>query len=529
MNNSQFLEKFKKNRSRTDNSLFNFLSGVFGQFLTIVLQFVVRTVFIHTLGKSYLGINGLFSNLLSMLSLAEFGVGSAILYKLYSPIASNDTGRITTLIHFYKSAYRVIGLAVMCLGLLLIPFLPVLIKDYDKLAGLNINAAIIFCLYLSRTVSSYLFFSYKSAIINANQKEYLLNIISYFFTIGLAVVQIISLLLFSNFELYILLSTLEVILRNLYSARLAEKMYPYINDKPEKTLSKREIKDIFKDCAALFLYKINGVVLKATDNIVLSFFMGLEMVGMYSNYYVLYTAIDTVFIKVYNAVTHSLGNLHTYKQRDHEYEIFRVVNLVTAILGGTAGIGVAVCADELLTIWIGKEWVLAQPFSILMGIEIYTLAMRQALSKYRTTMGLFQQAKYRPIAGMLINLVVSVLLVKRMGINGVLLGTIIADWTTIMWYDPIIIHKYGFENQFGAGGYFARVIKYTVSFALLGMLDLYLCRIVITPSPLITLLLHILICGVTVPAGLIALSLGTYEGKYLCKTAKKYCKKILRR
>ncbi len=511
-----------KKKSRTTNTIFNFTSSIGGQLLTILIHFVTRTVFIATLGKAYLGINGLFSNILTMLSLAEFGVGSAILYKLYEPLAGEDHHRITVLMKFYKLAYRVIGAVVTVVGLSLIPFLPVLIKDYDRLETLHINAAFIFCLYLLKTVSSYLFFAYRSAIIKADQKEYLVNITGYFFSLGTAVAQIICLYLFRNFILYVVISILQVILLNIVCAVMSDRMYPYIREKTEDRLGIDEVRSLFKDCSALFIYKMNGVVLKATDNIVLSVFRGLEAVGLYSNYYILYTTINQLFVKVFNAVSHSLGNLHTEKDRKREYQIFEAVMLITAILGGTAFIGIFVCADELVDSWIGKEWLIPQPFSFLMGLELYTLSFRVALSKYRTTMGLFQQAKYRPLAGMIINLVVSVALVRSWGICGVLVGTIIADWSTMMWFDPIIIHKYGFEGTEPVTRYFSKFAFHFAVVLAVGLADLGLCRHFVVGHGWISVIIHAMICGITVPGALIAVNRGTEEGRYIYNTIKRY-------
>ena len=513
--------------SRTTNTLYNFTSSIGGQFLTILMNFFTRTVFIATLGKSYLGINGLFSNILSVLSLAEFGVGSAILFKLYEPISKQDYHRIKVLMKFYKSAYRIIGIAVAAVGICLIPFLPMLINDYHKLQILHINAPLIFCLFLFKTVSSYLFFAYRSAIIQANQKEYLLNVISYVFTVGAGIVQIICLYLFHDYLIYVVISILQVIGQNIACAILSDRMYPFIKEPTEDKLSRSEVIDIVKDCGALFLYKLNNVVLKATDNIVISVFLGLEVVGEYSNYYIFYTTINTLFAKVYNSVSHSLGNLHTGTDRKHEYQIFESVMLITAILGGTAFIGILVCADELVYSWIGEEWLLAQPFSFLMGLELYTLAFRIALSKYRTTMGLFQQAKWRPLFGMIINLFVSVALVRYWGICGVLVGTIIADWTTMMWFDPIIIHKYGFEKAIPVKRYFAKFVRYFLIVSFVGVIDNLLCAHFFIGHKWLSVLIHALICGVTVPGALIVLNLRTEEGRYVYSLGTNYVSKIL--
>lgn len=518
-----------KNNSRTTNSLYNFTTSIGGQFLTIVMQFVVRTVFISALGKSYLGISGLFSNILSMLSLAEFGVGNAILFKLYEPLAKDDHMRIAILMKFYRKVYTIIGIAVGAIGLILIPFLPNLISDYDKLSALNIRPVLIFVIYLSNSVASYLFFAYKSAIIRADQKEYLLNLISYLFTVGSGILQIILLLIFPNFELYVAIHTISVIVQNIVNARMADKLYPCINEKTEETLSKKEVKGVFKDCSALFLYRLNGVVLKATDNIVISIFLGIEMVGMYSNYYIFYTTIDKLIAKVFGAVAHSLGNLHASHDVDHEYQIYEVMMLVTAIIGGTAGVGIALVSNTFVKVWIGDAWLITQPFAILMGLEVFTLAFRQVLSKYRTAMGLFQQAKYRPLAGMIINLIVSVYGVNKFGICGVLIGTIIADWSTMMWFDPMIIHKYGFENAFSVFRYYKKFVKYFVTTVLVGTADLFLCSFVNFGNGWINVILQGAICALSVPAVLVLASVKTTEGLYVYKLGMNYVDKIAKK
>ena len=520
----------RKNRihSRTTNTIFNFTSSVGGQLIVMVMNFVVRTFFIRTLGRDYLGINGLFSNILSLLSLAELGVGSAILYKLYDPIARNDRHRITVLMKFYKTAYRIIGTAVAVVGICLIPFLPVLIKNYDHLIELNINPVLIFLLYLLNSVSSYLFLAYKSAIIKAHQKEYIISLIAYFVTIAKGVFQILTLLTVRSFEVYVAVSITFVIIQNCISAYLADRMYPYITEKTDDKLSKEETRGIIKDCSALFLYKINTVVLKSTDNIVLSVFMGLDMVGLYSNYYIFYTTIQTLFAKIFNSVSHSLGNLHTTHDVKHEYKVFEVVNLITVILGGTAFVGIFVVADEFIKTWIGAEWVIAQPFSFILGLELYTMAIRTALSKYRATMGLFQQAKYRPLVGMIINIVLSVALVNIWGISGVLLATVIADWTTFMWFDPIIIHKHGFVNEFPVRQYFVVNIAYFLIVCVVAAVDYLICIRFLTGMGWISVIVHAIICGITVPAALLTFKHGSEEGRYVNRAVMKYVHKIIK-
>lgn len=503
--------------SRTTNTIFNFTSSIGGQLITILMHFVVRTVFINTLGKSYLGISGLFSNILSMLALAEFGVGSAIIFKLYKPIADEDHQRIAILMKFYKVVYRVVGSAIGIIGLILIPFLPIIISDYDRLEQLGINAVFILILYLLKSVVSYLFFAYKSAIIKANQKEYLITVIGYFFTVGSTLLQIVSLLIYPSFTIYVTIMVIQVIVQNVVYAKLADKMYPYINERTEEKLSRTEIKETLKDCAALFLYELNDVVLKATDNIVLSMFVGLNIVAEYSNYYILYNTINSLFNKIFNSMSHSLGNLNASEGKEKGYPVLESTILITAIIGATAGIGIFVVADELIETWIGNDWVIEQPFSLLMGFEIFTMAFRLCVSKFRTTLGLFQQAKFRPIAGMIINLVVSVILVQSLGIVGVLIGTVTSDWTTTMWIDPLVIHKYGYNNEYRVSVYFFKLFKYLAIACVMGAVNYLVCTHFLTGYGWFSVIVHAVICGITVPAAYVLLNIHSKEGKYVYK------------
>mgnify|MGYP003290481970 CR=1 FL=1 len=518
-----------KNNSRTINSLYNFISSIGGQFLTIVMQFAVRTVFINTLGKSYLGISGLFSNILSMLSLAEFGVGNAIIFKMYKPLANKDQHRISLLMKFYRKLYTAIGIAVGLIGLVLVPFLPELISDYDKLIALDIKPTLIFIIYLSNSVASYLFFSYKSAIIRADQKEYIINVTNYWFTVGTGIFQIGLLLIYPKFELYVGIHTVSVIVQNIVCAKIADKRYPFIKEKTAEKIDREEEKGIYKDCSALFLYKLNGVVLKATDNIIISGFLGIEAVGMYSNYYIIYSTIEKLFVKIFGSIAHSLGNLHAGKNRKHEHAIFEATIFITAILGGTAGVGVATVSNYFIEAWIGKEWLFAQPFALLMGMEVYTLAFRHVLSKYRTAMGLFQQAKYRPLAGMLINLILSMYLVKKWGICGVLVGTIVADWSTMMWFEPLIIHRHGFENMYSLFDYYRKFILYFVITITVGAFNLLLGKYLMIECIWIKTMVHALICMITVPMVLVGVTFRSKATKYVYNLGIEYLGKFVKR
>ncbi len=509
-----------RKNSRTQNSVINMITGFGGQFLTVILHFVLRTVFIHTLGKSYLGINGLFTNILSMLSLAELGVGSAIAFRLYKPLAENDEKRVRVLVKFYKLAYKVIGGVILVLGLLLIPFLPKLIKDYDSLAGMGINAVLLFLMFLAQSVSSYLFLAYRSTVVTADQKKYILDLINYAVKIATCIIQIIILVLFKNFLLYTAVAVCTAIADSLAKGIIAKKKYPRFFLSEKDSLSKTEIKELFQDCGALFVYKINTVVVKASDNLVLSAFIGIAMVGMYSNYLLLYRTLVDLIKRVFSAFKASMGNLYATASIATKYQFFRTVNFLTALLFGTAGVGVAVCANEVIHAWIGQDYVLGQPVPILIGIELLFAGILVNLGQVRGVSGVFRQAWYRPLLGIVVNIVVSVVFVQFWGISGVIMGTIASYVLTNFLIEPALIYKYAFKNYKPVWDYYKDNLGYILVCTAVAAVDMWICSHVFTGHGWFSVIVHVLFTGLSVPAVFALLFWKTEECRYLVRLVK---------
>lgn len=519
----------KDKNSRTKNSVLNIFSGFGGQMLITVLRFITRTVFISTLGKSYLGINGYFADIISMLSLTELGFDTAITYKLYKPLAERDESRIRALLKFYKLAYRCVGLAILGLGLLLIPLLPFIVKDYDQLSVIGVNAPLVFILYLLQSASSYLFFAYRSVVMTANQKKYVLDIADYLITILTNAVQILVLVLFKNFLLYTAVVILFNLIRNLFNAWISERHYPEYFVKSPDRLPKEEIRDLFKDCGALFIYKVDNVVIKATDNMVLGAFAGLSAVGLYSNYLLFFTTIKTTLRRLYTAVKASTGNLFATESLEKKYLFFRTMNLLTAVLYGTAGVGITLCANELISCWIGSDYLIAQPFSLLIGLEIITSGMKQNLSQIRTVSGVFRQMWYRPLLSIIINLAVSVALAIKLGIYGVILGTIASDILTNFLIEPGLIYKYTFENKKKLSEYYIRNLIYFLVLSIICFIDFEICKNLFPNRGWISLILHVIIVALTVPGVFFILFRKTDEAGYLLGILRPYVKRIKRK
>lgn len=272
---------------RVQKSIKNVTTGLVGQVLTLVLSFVVRTVFIQQLGVTYLGVSGLFGNILSILSFAELGFGQAIVFSLYKPIANNNVEKIKSLMYIFRTVYIWMFAVVMVLGLSLTPFLDFFVDDINAVPNLRL----IYVMYVISSASTYLF-AYKNTYLIATQNSYVSTIIGYFFSISLAVFQILVLVFTQNFIIYLGLQVTSGILQNVVVAWRTNCKYPFLKEKNIKPLSIEEKSQIKKNVKALAIYKIGTLSLNSTDNIIMSKFVGLLSVGLYSNYYLLQYTVN---------------------------------------------------------------------------------------------------------------------------------------------------------------------------------------------------------------------------------------------
>ena len=429
--------------SRINNSFKNVFFNVSGQILTLVLSFVTRTVLIKTLGIEYAGINGLISSIISMLSLTELGIGTAIIYNLYQPLAVHDEEKVRILMKFYKTAYRIISFVIMVGGIMLMPFLPIVIKDDVSF----VNIYLVFGFYLLQTVSTYMLAAYKSGLLKADQKEYIISQIGYVFTIVTNIFQIGVLVIFNNYIWYIATVVIFNLLKNIVIAIKTDQLYPYLKKRESKKLSKKECRETYKNCFAIFIYKINAVIVNATGNMILSKFIGIVVVGLYSNYKLIMTSIKNIINIGFQSITASLGNLHVNSSEEHEFLIFKAINYLSAFCYAIFSVGTICVCNEFVKLWLGKDFLLSEKFVLLMAIDLYLYGLKKALEMFRTSMGLFQQAKYRPLIGIFLNIIFSLLFVRNMGIYGIVAANILADLLTFVWMDPYVIFKNSFQKH----------------------------------------------------------------------------------
>ena len=427
---------------RTFNSARNAIVSIGYLAVKTILDFILRTIFIKMLGNTYLGVNGLFSDILMILNLAELGVGNAIIFNLYKPVAEKNTEKIKTLMAFYRKCYYTIAAVILVAGLCLMPFLEHLIK-YDGNEIQHIH--LIFFLYLLNSSLSYLAI-YKSNLIVVNQKNYIINITHTIFEIALVIIQSITLLIFKNFYLYLVLLVTSTLACNFTNSRIAQRMYPEeLKYKGAKKLEKSERKVILKDVFSLMLYKIGGVVSNGTTSIVISSFIGIGVVGIYSNYVLVINAAKKVLMNVFNSVVASVGNLNAdEKSKERSIEIYYQMNFLSFLLYGFCAVAIFCIVQPFITLWIGKDYLLSTSTLILIVVNLYIYGINNISIMYRNTLGLFVRGRYRPLVGAIFNIAFSIYFAQTLGIAGVFLATVLTNLITTSWYDPRMILKYGF-------------------------------------------------------------------------------------
>lgn len=504
--------------SRTENSIRNTIYGVLTQVLTVLISFITRTVFIKYLSVEYLGVNGLFTNILTVLSLAELGFGSAMIYSMYHPLAIRDHNKLRELMNFYSKIYKVIGLSVGILGLLLVPFLSFFIRDAHSLD----NLTLIYILFLLNSVSSY-FFAYKRSILQADQKQYVISKNHLIFNILKSISQIIILMIFKNYILFLSIQVLATMAENVFISRIVNTIYPYLKDEKKATLESKEKKTIWSNVKALMIYKIGSTVLDGTDNIIISSFVGVAAVGYFSNYTLIVGSVTMILQQVTNALTGSIGNYVATEGINKQENLFHKVVFVYFIIFGFSFVALFMLLNPFITIWLGEEFTLPIYVVFIISLNWYITGIMNPVWTFRSTKGLFIYGRFRPAISAIINIVVSILLAIHWGLTGVLIGTTITRLSTNSWYDPYIIYKHGFKKS--PIIYYRNQITYFISLSIPVMILTYLFKHLSEVSYLNFILQIMLVILITI-GSLVVFYRKTEEFNYLKKSIIKIVSKL---
>lgn len=472
--------------SRTTNSLKNMAASVTYQLLNLVLSFVSRTVFLQVLGVGYLGISGLFGDVLSMLNMAELGFGTAMTFSMYKPLAENDQETLAGLTQFYKKVYRIIALAIAGIGVALIPFLPYLVNLEQELEHLELY----YVLFLASHVASYLVV-YKTTVLYADQKNHILLKYSSYWSMAQTIVMLLVLWLTHNYILYLVTQVVFVYAQNFHKSYIAQKHYPFLNKKV--TLPKEKTNGIFKDVGSAFLYKIANVLITATDNTLISVLVSTEMVGYYSNYNIIVGRLSNIAGTLFYSLVASLGNLIAKESHKRRYQVFQAMQSISSILSVFCSACIFLLEEDFIRIWLGPEYILSKLTLIAIVLNFFFKIAISPVTSFREAAGLFRKTKFIMLWTAVLNIVFSIILGKLIGLAGILFATSISRVLTFYWYEPLLLYR-DFFNQ-PCRQYFAELLK-SIGVMCTAIAGAYLASCWLTPTNWLELILKgiIVVC-----------------------------------
>lgn len=404
---------------RTKNATRNIIYGVILKIYQLLGPFILRTIFIYTLGMEYLGLNSLFTSILGVLNLAELGVGSALVFSMYKPIAENDTEKICALMNLYKLYYRIIGLVILTIGLILVPFIPNLISGS---VPKGINIYVLYLMNLCATVLSYWMFAYKTCLFGAHQRNDVTSKVMMISSTLQYIVQAILLLIVPNYYLYLFITIATQIFNNIYAAYKCNKMYP--NYKAQGKLSKAEVKVINGKVRDLFTAKLGSVVVDSADTIVISSFLGLTTLAIYNNYFYIMSSVFGFITIIFNACTAGVGNSLLVETEDKNYNDLKKFLYIICWIASVCTCCLLVLYQPFMKIWVGKESMLSFNLVICICVYFFVRNINTLINMYKDAAGMWHEDKWRPLTVALSNLGLNVIMVQYIGLFGILLSTI---------------------------------------------------------------------------------------------------------
>lgn len=449
--------------SRVQQAAKNIFFGYISNIVILVMGFLQRTVFIMVLGRTLLSVNGLYTDILSMLSLAELGIGTALNYSLYKPVANHDYEKIKSYMQLYKKAYLVIAGVIAVIGLALTPFLPYIIKDSKGIPSQDL--VLYYLIFLFNTVSTY-FVAYKYSLVNAEQRNYIQTNITTITKIVTVIAQIIILLVTENFLLYLLTQAAVELLQKIAVSVYFNKLYPYLRDKNVKKLEKEETDTVVTKTKALMFHKIGDVARLSTDSIIITYFINVDLVGIVGNYNYIITYVANFASVIFNSVISGFGNLVATESKEKQYSIFKVYRFFACWMYGFASVGFWLLLTPLVTgLWLDESWKLGQMALSLILIDFYFKGGRVVLINFKIAAGVFEQDKYLSLIQGGVNLVLSIIGAKYIGLAGVYVGTVVSGLLANL-IQPFIVYRDCFSEKVWL--YFKDSLKYIVT--ILGIL-----------------------------------------------------------
>ena len=473
---------------RTKNAKRNVIFGFALKIYSIILPFIMRTAMIYWLGIEYLGLNSLFTSILQVLNLAELGVGSAMTFSMYKPIAEDDEAKICALMRLYRLYYRFIGCIVCIGGLIILPFLPKLISGHVP-DGINIY--ILYLFNLSATVLTYWLFAYRNSIFEAYQRTDIVSKVTITTDTVKYALQIFVLAVFHDYYLYVIIVLVTQIINNITIAIISKKMYP--NYSPVGNLSENERKSINKRITDLFTSKLGGTIITSADTIVISTYLGLRQLAIYQNYYYILNALSGIVLIVFSSVTAGSGNSMVTESKKKNYYDFRKLSWLSYWLIGYSVCGMMCLYQTFMKLWVGSDMMLTNEFPVLFCLYFFGNMTIQLLSVYKNAAGIWHQDRFRPLISGIVNLIINIILVQFYELDGVLLSTIISIFCVSL---PWLLHNvftYIFKGYLEE--YLSDMCKYAAAIIIGTTLSKYVCDL-IRDGGFIVLIIKTIVCTI---------------------------------
>jgi len=490
----------------------NIAFGYLGILVTGPLGLLLRTYFIRYLGDTLNGVNDWYVSILSVLSLAELGIGTAMNYSLYAPVAHGKIEKIKSYMRLYKKAYIIIGCSIAALGLALSPFLPYIVKMPEGSAAVSTeDLRLYYFIFLFNTVSTY-FMAYKYSLVNAEQKNYVQTNIFTISRIITILVQLAVLVFSQNFLWYLLAAAAIELLQKIFANAYLNRMYPYLKEKDADKLEIAEISTLIQKVKALVLLKIGDVLRLQSSAMIVTAFINVKIWGFVSNYNIVINFVASFVNIIFNNVMSSFGNLIATESKEKQYLLFRVYRFLACWIYGFCSVGFFVLLTPFVSLWLGPERVLSVAVVCLVLLEFYFKGDRIVLLNFKTAAGVFEPDRYLPFIQGVVNVAISLSLVSSLGLVGVLLGTAVSGLIA-NFVRPGIIYR----NCFGmkATRYFLDWLKYILVTGVILVLCYIAGRAILSEPSIWTLILAALATTLIFNAIFVAIYWKSEEFRYL--------------
>lgn len=429
------------NRTRTQYAKRNIISGMINKIITLGLPFISRTFIVYILGAQYLGLNSLFTSILQMLNLAELGFSSAIVFSMYKPMAEGNDEKVCALLNLYKWVYRIIGVVVLIIGLVLLPFLNIFINS-EIPSDVNIHT--LFLIYLINTILGYLMYSYRSSILVASQRNDIVTRINTIVILLQNVIQMLFLFVTKNYYVYIIIMPVCTVLNNLFVAYITKNNYPQYECKGK--LERTELHKLKYQISGLMISKVCSTSRNSLDSIIISSMIGLVPVAIYGNYYYIMSGVQSIMSIITTSISASVGNSIVTETKEKNYKDMMKFMFLYAWLAGICVNCLLNLYQPFMKIWMGEDMLFSFDIVIAFCIYFYSITLGDVRTVYMTSTGLWWESRYRSVMETISNLVLNILLGKLFGVIGVIIATIISLLIVNFGYGSHIIFKYYFQN-----------------------------------------------------------------------------------